>query len=171
LKPTFERSSYLDLIENKKHRRIIAKMRLSSHKLLIETGRHHNIDRNERICPLCNCNDIEDEYHFILICPQYLEERIKYIPEFYYKRPSMFKFIKLLNSSKKTTLRKLAIYCISCFKKRDNTLFIITWLLRRTIAYTNNWVYFACYMLFVNHGCIKCSNAYICIPCHFITCN
>jgi len=126
LKPTFERSSYLDLIENKKHRRIIAKMRLSSHKLLIETGRHHNIDRNERICPLCNCNDIEDEYHFILICPQYLEERIKYIPEFYYKRPSMFKFIKLLNSSKKTTLRKLAIYCISCFKKRDNTLFIIT---------------------------------------------
>ena len=36
LKPIFERSAYLDIVENKKHRNIIAKLRLSSHKLFLK---------------------------------------------------------------------------------------------------------------------------------------
>ena len=117
LKPVFERSLYLDVIDNKKHRNIIAKIRLSSHNLLIETGRHYSISRNERKCALCNLNDLEDEYHFILKCPFYLEERTKYISSYFSVRPSMHKFLTLLNSNNKGTLRKLAIYCLICFKK------------------------------------------------------
>ena len=66
LKPIFERSIYLDKIENSKFRNIIAKLRLSSHVLFIETGRHQNIPRNERTCTFCTLNEIEDEYHFVL---------------------------------------------------------------------------------------------------------
>ena len=34
--------------------------------LIIEKGRYENIERNDRKCTLCNMNEIEDEYHFIL---------------------------------------------------------------------------------------------------------
>ena len=39
----------------------------------------YNIDRHARICNMCNNNDIEDEYHFILECSKYVEIRRKYI--------------------------------------------------------------------------------------------
>ena len=45
------------------------KLRISSHKLRIETGRYDNIPRDERLCSLCNCNKIEDETHFSLDFP------------------------------------------------------------------------------------------------------
>ena len=47
------------------------KLRISSHKLRIETGRYDNLPRGERLCNLCNCNRIEDETHFLLDCPSF----------------------------------------------------------------------------------------------------
>ena len=119
LKQTFEPSYYLSL-DNAKYRNCIAKMRLSSHKLAIETGRHQNVAREQRKCLCCDLNDIEDEYYFILICPLYNDLRNLYIPKYYTTRPSVFKFINLLNIEKKSILNKLAIYCIKSFKLRDN---------------------------------------------------
>ena len=46
-------------------------LRISSHKLLIETGRYDNIPRNERVSNVCNCKTIEDEIPFLLHCPSY----------------------------------------------------------------------------------------------------
>ena len=40
-KANVSRSEYLDLIENEKHRQAVAKLRLSNHKLRIETDRYH----------------------------------------------------------------------------------------------------------------------------------
>ena len=121
LKQTFEPSSYLSL-DNSKYRNTIAKIRLSSHKLAIETGRHQNIVRDQRKCLCCDLNDIEDEYHFILICPLYNDIRTLYIPTYYSNRPNMFKFTNLLNIDKTSILNKLAIYCIKSFKLRDTHL-------------------------------------------------
>ena len=56
-------------------------LRLSSHKLNIEIGRHNNIDRQDRKCIICNLNDIEDEFHFVLVCPDYINLRNAYIPK------------------------------------------------------------------------------------------
>ena len=56
--------------------------------LSIETGRYHHIDRNNRICSLCNMNILENEYHFVLVCPLYSTIRDKYIKPYYYKTPS-----------------------------------------------------------------------------------
>ena len=40
-KTDVSRSEYVDLIENEKHRQAVAKLRLSNHKLRIETDRYH----------------------------------------------------------------------------------------------------------------------------------
>ena len=50
LKPTFEMSQYLLTVSNVKLKQYITAIRLSSHNLLIEYGRHRNIPRNERHC-------------------------------------------------------------------------------------------------------------------------
>ena len=36
----------------------------SSHNSKIESGHHHNIPRNERICENCNSGLVKNEYHF-----------------------------------------------------------------------------------------------------------
>ena len=46
----------------------IARFRMSSHTLAIETGRHAKpkIAKEERKCRYCNLDDVEDEEHFLL---------------------------------------------------------------------------------------------------------
>jgi hypothetical protein len=42
-------------------------IKISDSKFMIELGRHNKTDINNRICPLCK-NQVEDEYHFIILC-------------------------------------------------------------------------------------------------------
>ena len=42
---------------------------------MVEEGRFRGIERNLRICSLCPMNIMEDEYHFLLVCPTYRELR------------------------------------------------------------------------------------------------
>ena len=77
-------------------KKLIAKYRLSSHSLAIETGRYQATARNLRNCPKCN-NDIEDEYHFVLKCPFYTDLRSKYVKPYYWKKPSVFKLVQLFS--------------------------------------------------------------------------
>ena len=100
MKTNYEISTYIDILDNKQQRSLISKIRLSSHDLKIETGRYNNTNRNERYCELCQLHDIEDEYHFTLICPHYKEIRSKYVTKYFSKNPSMYKYFELLNSSK-----------------------------------------------------------------------
>ena len=74
---------------------LISRYRLHVHSLNIETGRYYNIDRHARICNMCSNNDIEDEYHFILECSEYVEIRRKYIKPYYCIIPSAFKLTQL----------------------------------------------------------------------------
>jgi hypothetical protein len=57
--------SYLS-ISNFEYRKLITKLRISEHNLLIEKGRHLNIPRDQRVCSHCKC--IDDEKHFLLHC-------------------------------------------------------------------------------------------------------
>ena len=118
---TFELMPYLLLIKKRKFRNAITKLCLSSHQLNIETGRHRNIERLDRKCKICNLGDLEDEYHFTLVCQAYDDLRKQYVPKFYYDKPSVFKFISLLNSTKLKILNNLALYIIKSFELR-NTL-------------------------------------------------
>ena len=78
-----------------------------NHRLPIETGRWRSIPVNERKCELCN--DLGDEYHYILICPQFTIHRKKYIKEYYYKRPNMVRFLELIDTNNNSEIKNLAI--------------------------------------------------------------
>ena len=75
----------------------MSRIRMSSHRLQIEAGRWHrpqSIPLNERKYIICN--NVEDEFHFILECTKYNEIRRKYIKKYFWQRPNISKFIELI---------------------------------------------------------------------------
>ena len=111
VKTSFCCEDYLNCIP-KSLRYHLSRLRMSAHDLRIQSGRfaRNRIRREERYCLCCNSSDIEDEYHFIIICPCFNEIRKKYVNDFYTKRPSVFKFMNLLSETDKGTVYKLAQY-------------------------------------------------------------
>ena len=70
---------YLDILTNNQHRSVLTKLRISAHRLKIEIGRYQKIPREERICSLCHHNEIQDEIHFLLVCPHLNVQRLELI--------------------------------------------------------------------------------------------
>ena len=99
-------------------RKCITKFRLSSHNLAIETGRYNATDRSKRTCFSC-VDEIEDEYHFILVCPLYHSLRKQYIKPYYWKNPSVYKLIKLLKINNIKQLRQFGKYLYSATNLRN----------------------------------------------------
>ena len=108
----------------KKWRTHLAKFRLSSHQLRIETGRYGNnrVERSLRICICCDKNEIEDEYYFLLVCPAYVDLRAAHIKKYFYKRPNMFKFVKLSNLKNRNSLLNLAKFIKQSFSRRSEII-------------------------------------------------
>lgn len=77
IKYNFKLENYLVLVDDPAFRTCISKLRTSTHSLLIEKGRHLNIDRKDRLCP--ECRVIEDEEHFLFECSKFKSLRQKYI--------------------------------------------------------------------------------------------
>ena len=117
-KKEFSYESYLDIISNNKWLKVFARFRLSSHKLEIESGRFNGIPREQRHCKVCSSNLIENEYHFLLCCPQYSVIRQKHLGNMQW--PNISKFIKLLSSSKQKVLINLCRYISECYAIRDD---------------------------------------------------
>ena len=78
-KSEFGVEQYLLKCNNMINRKNISRLRLSSHKLHIETGRmisgKSRLKAEDRLCKHCDKNECEDELHFILNCPLYKNER------------------------------------------------------------------------------------------------
>ena len=76
-KKDFRLENYLVEIENTKHALALARFRISSHNLRIETGRYdqRKTKPEERFCIYCRSQAVEDEQHFLLQCPLYNSER------------------------------------------------------------------------------------------------
>jgi hypothetical protein len=110
-KTSFVYEHYLDVLP-KSLRLYLCRLRLSAHPLRIQTGRYNRnrIQREERYCLCCNTRDIEDEFHFVCICPCFDLIRKKYIKRYYYIRPSVIKFIEMLNTNNKQKLIKLSLF-------------------------------------------------------------
>ena len=87
-KHDFKLENYL-LKLSTKNARILCKFRTGNVKLPIETGRWFNIERDDRICHLCN-SDVGDEFHYIFNCTSLSAERKEYIPSYYTNRASAF---------------------------------------------------------------------------------
>ena len=42
---------------------------------MIEKGRHHGMLNEDRVCKQCDIGCVEDEFHFLLVCPKYKDLR------------------------------------------------------------------------------------------------
>ena len=91
---------YLQVINNYFIRRRFTRFRMSNHQLLIEEGRHQGIDPIDRRCTFCDMNCVENEIHFLLMCPLYHNLRLKYllIPGHLGFYQSHYTFIKIMSS-------------------------------------------------------------------------
>ena len=115
IKQSFVFESYLNL-DNKTFRNAITKIRLSSHLFFIERGRWNKpkINAEDRKCALCNT--IEDEYHCLIECPKFVNERNNCLPEILRKRPSMYEFVNFLQCSHPIMYYKLGLLCFKVMK-------------------------------------------------------
>ena len=80
------------------YRSSFTKFRLGNHKLPIETGRHKNIPRERRLCTLCSCNKLGDEFHVIFECRKLEKLRKKWFPSLHQKRYNVCSFDALFNT-------------------------------------------------------------------------
>ena len=129
-KAQFETESYITKLNNIKYIKALARFRTSSHRLRIETARHaaNIIPVEERKCEFCNCNDIEDELHFLVKCHLYQQER-RCLYDSLSKRgininhlncDNQFKFLMTFNDQRH--LNELGKYIHFCFLKRKEVL-------------------------------------------------
>ena len=129
-KDEYSTSDYLHQLRNFNERRNLVKFKVSNHKLMIELGRYQrdHIPRENRLCPLCKSNQVENESHFLFQCSRYSFQRQTFltgineiIPDF--ERKSTSESIKLLMNSNDHRVNKLVMKFISsCTNIRDTFL-------------------------------------------------
>lgn len=61
---------------------------------------------------------------FVLECNRYNELRKKYISEYYWRRPSMFKLTELLNNENEQVIKNLGLYVEKSFIFRNSELYL-----------------------------------------------
>ena len=111
---------YLQVINNYFIHKQLTRFRISNHQLLIEEGRHRRIDLIDRRCKFCEMNCVENEIHFLLVCPLYHKLQLKYIliPEHFGFYQSYNNFINIMSSESEKVIRNIALFVHKAFKLR-----------------------------------------------------
>ena len=81
-KLTLKVQTYLNIDLPFVYRKVLANFRCSSQALMIEAGRHQNIDCNLRYRQIClkrNVYIVEDEFDIFLMCPAYVAIKIFFL--------------------------------------------------------------------------------------------
>ena len=78
----------------------------------IETGRWIGLAREDRLCTLCNSNEIGTEFHYMYVCQnsQVVKMREKFIPKYFYKYPSETKMKGHLQICNVNVLKNLSVF-------------------------------------------------------------
>jgi len=119
IKASYKIETYLQCINNCKHRIALTRFRCSAHKLAIEEGRFRNIEREHRKCLYCKMNSIENEYHFLMVCPYYRDLRMRFIPKYYYTWPTIQKFKNLMQTENTKLIKQVSEFVYLAFLQRD----------------------------------------------------
>ena len=85
--------------------------RCVNHKLPIELGRFWGVERDDRVCELCQLNKLGDEYHYLLECTYFEQQRRMYLPRSLHCSPNTINFEKIMNSKDISVLFKLSKFC------------------------------------------------------------
>ena len=114
---------YFEILENPQHLIGYVRLRLHSHQLEIERGRHLGIRRDQRLCQCCDMQVTEDERHFILSCPLYDALRQSFLPPACLTMaPSIANYGKLMAKSDPVTILGIAKYIYFANKIRISHL-------------------------------------------------
>ena len=124
-KDSFATEDYVRSNISRSARSLLAQFRIGILPIKVETGRFKNLAVSERICEVCSLNMVEDEKHFLCVCPIYDRQRLilyekanALCPQF----PNMSiddKFIFIV----KNMWRAMSVYLMSSWKIRQNKLY------------------------------------------------
>ena len=115
IKSMLEPEKYLSSVIDVKRRNTLVKFRAGLLKLKYNEGRWQNIDVCARICSLCNLG-LEDEFHFLLVCPVYEELRKMYIPVNFLQCVNIHSYKNLVTSSEPRYINLLSYLYIMHMK-------------------------------------------------------
>ena len=126
-KDEYTPSCYLDLTRKRNNRKELVKLRIGNHKLLIETGRYDQIPRDNRLCPACKSNQIEDEIHLLFHCTKYcsFRDEFKKNREPNTKHNTITSYAshqKIMNSGNYYLNTQLMKFILRCLSLRNNLL-------------------------------------------------
>ena len=145
LKTTAGKETYLTEVTNSKHRIAMTKLRLSGHRLEIETGRYNKTDVVERLCLYCQFTGqktVEDEIHFLIRCPMLSEIRENTLPSQILQETQLSdeeKFSLLMTDNATNNLRQTAKYIYQAFSEREIKLDVLH-TLNELVSSTENLV-------------------------------
>lgn len=106
---------YFEWVSVKCFRDALVKLRLGVLPINVNKFRFSDND-NAKICQCCNRKVVEDEYHFVCICPLYAEYRFKYFGQYWCSRDQM---LRMLYCDSQTQTASFAAYIFYAFKKRQ----------------------------------------------------
>ena len=84
------------------------RLRASLLRLLVTLERYDNIPYEQQVCTSRKSGHIGDEFHFILECQALQELKSKYIQEYFWKYPNVYKLGSLLSSKSIPLILKTA---------------------------------------------------------------
>lgn len=103
-KSDFKTESYVSNLYRRYQRSLVAKLRCGILQLHIESGRFNQTPLEERTCEICQSNSVEDEIHFVCVCPVYSDLRVKLYTSMLEQFPNlqnlsnMDKFVCIVNN-------------------------------------------------------------------------
>ena len=127
IKSDYRIEPHILYVRNKRYQRALTRLRVSSHKLNIEVGRHSRpyIPRHQRFCLYCDTGEIDNEIHFLLKCPFHSAGRFSLLQEIVHYLPLQSKpdhrdmFINIMTSKNQMILNALGKFVYEEFKRRE----------------------------------------------------
>ena len=120
---------YLSIDLSYKLLKVLSNFRCSTHGLMIEKGRHINIDRDLRYCPIClisNISVVEDEAHLFFFCPSYETIRSLYFPPRWLRNRNKELFCQIMATKSNLCIIRIAYFLYNAFKSREELLRDVT---------------------------------------------
>ena len=118
-----ERYLYLELPYLFK--KTLSNFRCSGHKLMVEKGRHLNINREYRYCNYClsmrQVYVVEDEYHMFMLCPLYNALRRElFATQWLSQIETVYLFTMIMSDENDNHIYAVAHYLVKCEKLRED---------------------------------------------------
>ena len=125
-KTELQAEPYVKFLTARQHRSLLAQLRCGVLPLRIETGRFARLDVTDRLCEVCNLAQIEDEQHFVMVCPLYENVRTN----LYNHVQNQFPEFRIMNQQSKFEFllkqrwRDLSKYIVQAWNIRKEKLYI-----------------------------------------------